>query len=303
MTKMPALTLLATPGRRSKVLDLAVEAEKRGFTGLYVPSISATLPFCQSVLEATSTIEVASSIQPIYYYNPRELAATAAYMHEVGGGRFRLGLGVSHEVMRSQFGVSGRSEKPVSDMRDYVTDLRAAEPAAGPLPPIILATLRSKMLALASASAEGAVWANAARSYMSTQIAEVPDEVKSSGFTTAVMIPTTIDEDEEAAAAVNRKTLQMYLHLPNYRNYWRAAGYGEEMQAVEEAITAGNVDTLATIAGDRWLADVTLYGSASKVREGLEAWYDAGVDSPILVPSSTSGGMAKAAQELFDIFA
>jgi alkanesulfonate monooxygenase SsuD/methylene tetrahydromethanopterin reductase-like flavin-dependent oxidoreductase (luciferase family) len=302
MSKMPALTLLAAPGRRSKMLDLAVEAERQGFTGLYVPSLSATLPFCQSVLEATSTIKVASSIQPIYYYNPRELAATASYMHEVGDGRFSLGLGVSHEIMRSQFGVIDRSQKPVTEMRDYVAELRAAEPASGPLPPIILATLRSRMLALASENAEGAVWANAARSYMGTQIAEIPADKRASGFSTAVMIPTTVDDDEAAAAAVNRKTLQMYLHLPNYRNYWKAAGYEAQMVAVEEAIEAKNTDSLATIAGDDWLADVTLFGSANKVREGLEAWFDAGVETPILVPSSTKGGMAKAAQELFDIF-
>ena len=41
------------------------------------------------------------------------------------------------------------------------------------------------------------------------------------------------------AAAVNRKTLQMYVRLPNYRNYWKEAGYVEEMEAVEKALDAG----------------------------------------------------------------
>jgi alkanesulfonate monooxygenase SsuD/methylene tetrahydromethanopterin reductase-like flavin-dependent oxidoreductase (luciferase family) len=300
MSKMPALTLLATPGRRSKMLDLVKEAEQRGFTGVYVPSLSATLPFCQSILEATSSIEVVSSIQPIYYYNAKEMASTAAYMHEVGAGRFRLGLGVSHEIMRTQFGVAGRSGKPLTDMREYVAQLREAEPASGPLPPIVLATLRSKMLDLAVTSAQGAVWANAARSFMSTQLKQVTDEARQAGFTTAVMIPTTIDDDEEAAAAISRRSLEMYLNLPNYRNYWKAAGYETEMLAVEQAIASGNGTGLAAIAGDAWLGDVTLYGSANKVREGLEAWFDAGVDTPVLVPSSTKGGMAKAAQELFE---
>ena len=156
MSKMPALTLIATPGRAKKMLALAQEAEERGFSGIYIPSLAATLPFCQSVLEATSRIEVVSSIQPIYYYNPREMAATAAYLHEVGEGRFRLGLGVSHEVMRTHFGVTGRSGKPVSDVRDYLHQLRAAEAETGALPPITLATLRSRMLALAAEQAEGA---------------------------------------------------------------------------------------------------------------------------------------------------
>jgi alkanesulfonate monooxygenase SsuD/methylene tetrahydromethanopterin reductase-like flavin-dependent oxidoreductase (luciferase family) len=303
MSQLPALALVATPGRRNRMIELAAEVEKRGFSGLYLPSLGATLPFCQSVLNATSTIEVVSSIQPIYYYNPTEMAATAAYLNEVSDGRFKLGLGVSHEVMRTQYGVTGRSGKPVSDVRDYVAQLRKVERATGPLPPVILATLRSKMLGLAAEVAEGAVWANAARSYMATQLAEIPDSARQSGFSTAAMIPTTIDDDEAAAAAVNRRTLEMYLNLPNYRNYWQAAGYEGEMQAVELAIDGGNTGGLAEIAGDTWLGDTTLYGSASKVREGLEAWYETGITTPVLVPSSTSGGMTKAAHELFEAFA
>ena len=42
---------------------------------------------------------------------------------------------------------------------------------------------------------------------------------------------------------------------------------------------------------------------ASDVREGVEAWIDAGVTTPILVPSSTSGGQLKALDELFSAFA
>ena len=57
------------------------------------------------------------------------------------------------------------------------------------------------------------------------------------------------------------------------------------------------------LISDKWLSDVTLYGSASEVREGIEAWFDTGITTPIIVPSSTSGGMTKAAQELFDAFA
>ena len=54
---------------------------------------------------------------------------------------------------------------------------------------------------------------------------------------------------------------------------------------------------------DRWLSDVTLYGSAAEVRDGVEAWFDAGVDTPILVPSATSGGQLRAIDQLFAAFA
>jgi len=95
----------------------------------------------------------------------------------------------------------------------------------------------------------------------------------------------------------------MYVQLPNYRNYWKAAGYVEEMEAIETALENGETDRLPNLMSDRWLEDNTLFGSASKVREGVEKWLDAGIKTPILVPSSTSGGQAKAIGELLDAYA
>ena len=54
---------------------------------------------------------------------------------------------------------------------------------------------------------------------------------------------------------------------------------------------------------DKWLADNTLFGPAAKVREGVEAWRDAGVHTPILVPSSAAGNQNKAIEEVFAAFA
>ena len=53
---------------------------------------------------------------------------------------------------------------------------------------------------------------------------------------------------------------------------------------------------------DGWLADARRFGSAAEVREGVEAWYAAGVSTPILVPSSTEGGQMRAFEELFAAF-
>jgi alkanesulfonate monooxygenase SsuD/methylene tetrahydromethanopterin reductase-like flavin-dependent oxidoreductase (luciferase family) len=53
---------------------------------------------------------------------------------------------------------------------------------------------------------------------------------------------------------------------------------------------------------DRWLSQVTLYGRPTEVREGVEAWYAAGVNTLIIVPSSTKGGQMVALQELIDLY-
>jgi alkanesulfonate monooxygenase SsuD/methylene tetrahydromethanopterin reductase-like flavin-dependent oxidoreductase (luciferase family) len=302
VTRMPAIGLAASPGRRLQVIDLAKDAERRGFSGIYCATAGAgdCMALCQSIAQATHEIGVGTTIQPIYYRLPEELARGAAFIHEISGGRFRLGVGVSHAPAHAAHGV--KVGKPLSDMRDYVAAMRAAEKASGPLPPIVLASLRSKMLALAVEIADGAVWACSSRSYMPTQLKLVPKERRQQGFFLGDMAPTVIDDDEQAAAAVLRRTLSLYCQLPNYRNYWKEAGYVEEMEAVEAALARKEVDRLPGLMSERWLADNCLFGSASKVRDGIEAWFDAGVTTPIIVPSSTSGGQAKAVAELFAAF-
>ena len=75
------------------------------------------------------------------------------------------------------------------------------------------------------------------------------------------------------------------------------------MAAIEAAITAGELDRIPDLMTDRWLADNGLYGSPTRVRDGIEAWFDAGITTPMIVPSSTSGGHAKAVGELFALYA
>ena len=53
---------------------------------------------------------------------------------------------------------------------------------------------------------------------------------------------------------------------------------------------------------EAWLNDTTLYGPPARVLEGLEAWRDAGLRTPILVPSSAVGKQPKAFEELFETF-
>ncbi len=172
------------------------------------------------------------------------------------------------------------------------------------LPPIIIAALRRKMVALAGEIAEGVVFANASRSHMAASLAALPEAKRADpGFFIGNMIPTCISDDVEAAKAVNRRTLTNYGLLPNYRNYWKEAGYQEEMTAIETALAEGRKDDVPKYLTDRWLADNTLFGSAAKVRDGVEAWRDAGVRDLIIVPSSAAGNQIKALEEVFSAFA
>lgn len=300
MSTLPSLSLAAMPGRRRATLALASEIESRGFGGIYCASFGDGLGLCLSLAFATKSIRFGTAIANLYTRTPFDMAQSAAFIHEVSGGRFVLGLGVSHAPMNARLGVE--TGMPLADTRRTVDSIRACEKQVGALPPIVLAALRQRMVGLAGEIGDGVVFANAARSHMGASLSQLPAD-RGAGFFTGNMIPTCVDEDRTAAAAVHRKTLSGYLQLPNYRNYWREAGYGEEMAAVEAALARGERERLPSLMSDRWLADTTLFGSVSDVREGVEAWRDAGVSTPILVPSSTRGGQMKAFEEVFAAFA
>jgi alkanesulfonate monooxygenase SsuD/methylene tetrahydromethanopterin reductase-like flavin-dependent oxidoreductase (luciferase family) len=298
---LPALSLVAVPGRRHVTLDIAKEAERRGFAGLYVPSPFGNIAQCTAMALATETIALATAISPIYAETVEEFAKSAAFIHELSNGRFRFGIGVAHGPSHVRMGVT--PGKPLDDIRNFVERLRSHE-AFGPLPPLVLAALRRRMVALAGEIADGVIFANASRSHMAQSLAALPAAKRADpNFLVANMIPTCISDDVAAAQAVNRRTLTRYTMLPNYRNYWKEAGYGEEMAAIEAALAEGRQSDIASLMSERWLADATLFGPAAAVRDGVAAWRAAGVSTPILVPSSASGNQLKAVEEIFAAFA
>jgi len=298
---MPALSFAAVPGRRNATIDLAAEIERRGFTGLYCPSFGDGLALCEALALATTTIPFGTSIVNIYTRHASDFAQSAAFIHEISGGRFRFGIGVSHALANTRLGV--QSGKPLADMRRFVEALRKAGERTGPLPPIVLAALRRKMVALAGEIADGAVWANAARSHMHASLQALPPKAHRDDFFLGNMIPTCVCDDRAAGAAVMRRVLLGYVQLPNYQRYWIEAGYEEEMTAIQRAIAERQQDKLIGLMSDRWLNDVTLFGPPARVRDGVAAWIAAGVRTPILVPSSTRGGQMEALREIFDTFA
>jgi alkanesulfonate monooxygenase SsuD/methylene tetrahydromethanopterin reductase-like flavin-dependent oxidoreductase (luciferase family) len=297
MTQKPAVSLVAMPGRRRATLELAQQLERDGFTGIYCPSPNDGLGLCEALAVATREIPLGTTIANIYTRHPSEYAQTAALVHELAGGRFRFGVGVSHGPAHERLGI--RPGKPLDDIRKFVSDLRSYDTPVGGLPPLTIATLRCRMVELSAEIAQGAVWANAARSHMGESLKHLPESARrDSAFFIGDMVPTCIDDDVAAAAAVNRRTLTGYVKLPNYQNYWIEAGYEDEMRAIRAAVARGDDDAVRAAMSDRWLSDVTLYGPAKRVREGVEAWQAAGVKTVIVVPSSARGNQMVAFEQL-----
>ena len=155
-------------------------------------------------------------------------------MHEVSAGRFSLGIGIAHGPSYVRMGVT--PGKPLADTRAFIEKFRA-ETSFGPLPPIIVAALRKKMVALAGELAEGVVFANVCRSHMHESLSGLPAAKRKAGFFIGNMIPTCISDDE-AAAKVREGVAA-----------WRAAGVhtpilvpssaaGNQLKAIDEVFSA-----------------------------------------------------------------
>jgi len=298
---LPAVNLIAAPGRRRATLDLAREIERRGFAGISVSSSFGNFAQCIGLAFATERIPFATAIAPIYAQNVEEFADGAAYLHEVSGGRFQFGIGVAHPPRHARLGIT--PGRPLADIRAFVEKFKSHD-GSGPLPPVILAALRRRMVALAGEIADGLIFANGSRSHMRQSLAALPVARRSDpAFFIGNRIRTCIAGDAAEAREVLRRTMANYALMPYYRNYWKEAGYIEEMSAVETALAEGRAADVPRCFSDRWFADVTLFGPPAQIRDGVAAWHDAGIRTPVLVPLSADGNQETALRQLFAAFA
>ena len=234
------------------------------------------------------------------------MAQTAATLDEASGGRFNLGLGVSHRpVVEGWYGQT--IDRPAAEMREYVAIVRAilrGEPPpqgekwrtgfqfAGldPRPelPVYMAALSPGMLRLAGEVADGVVLWLCVPDYIRDVV--VP-EVRTGreragkdldGFDVVAAVPGARADDPAEAYAAMRRDLIPYFSLPFYRAMLERSGFEEEIGAFDAA--AGDVDAMQAAVSERFLAALTAVGDEDAVRAGLDRYARAGATSPALGP-------------------
>ncbi|MBV9553085.1 MAG: LLM class flavin-dependent oxidoreductase [Alphaproteobacteria bacterium] len=298
--RKPALALMANPGERRAALDIAREIERRGFAGISVSSSFGNMSQCVGLGFATQRIPFATAIAPIYAQAIDEFAQNAAYLHEVSGGRFQFGIGIAHAPAYARFEV--KPGTPLGDTRAFVEKFKA-HTEYGPLPPVILAALRKRMIALSAEIGDGVVFANGSRAFMPDSLSALPEaKRRDPNFFIGNRVRTCISDDVAEAKAALRRSMAGYWLMPNYRNYWKETGYADEMATAERLIAEGRAGEMPNYLTDRWLDDCTLYGPAARVREGVEAWRAAGITTPVVVPISPDGDQTAALRTVFRAF-
>ena len=138
----------------------AQRVEGWGYAALWLPESRGRNVLAHSawLLANTKDLIVAPGIANIYARDPMAMANGQRGLNEQSGGRFLLGVGVSHAPMVT--GLRGHTySKPVTTMRAYL-EAMAAAPYLAPDPPerplTIVAALGPRMMALSGELADGA---------------------------------------------------------------------------------------------------------------------------------------------------
>ncbi|MBS0219619.1 MAG: TIGR03620 family F420-dependent LLM class oxidoreductase [Proteobacteria bacterium] len=257
----------------AQLADLARAVEKNGYTTLWYPESRGyeSMSLAAYLLSKSSRLTIGSSIANIYARDPFTARRAMVSLNDLHGGRFVLGLGVSHIPMVE--GLRGhRYDKPLGTMRAYLDGLHKDLPAASDAP-VLVAALGPKMLALSAEKAQGAVPYN-----VTPQHTAEAAKILGPGKVLAVEQKVTLETDPAKARALGRKELARYLVLPNYRNNWLRLGFTEA--------------DLANGGSDRFIDAMVLWGDAAAIKKGLRAHFDAGATHVCLQPVHADGDFA-----------
>jgi len=280
---------LSPGGDLGAAVGLARRAEALGYESVWVTHGSGRDSFLvlAAYASATTRVGLGNGVVPIYPRHPTAVAQAALTLSELSGGRFRLGLGVSHRAtMEGMLGL--RLAEPLSVMREYVAVLRGALgrgaqfvgrhyrvewsvalPSRPPAPPILLAALSPKMLELAGEVADGVVlWLCTPRYIRETALPALE------GFDIVAAVPLAITDDPAGALRAFREELVRYLALPFYRTMLAGSGFGEDV---------GKFDR-DRVVPERLAGALGGIGPPKTARAYVQAYRDAGVTLPAVRP-------------------
>lgn len=262
--------------------------EARGFETLWLPESRGrnVLVNAAWILANTTRLNIATGIANIYARDAFSANAALQGLNEQSGGRFMLGLGVSHKPMVS--GMRGHDYgKPVPTMRAYLKAMQEAAYAGPPpkeKPQVVIAALGPLMLKLAAEMADGA------HPYCVTP--EHTAEARKLLGPGKILAPeqmVMLETDPERARAGARVALAPYLAMENYCANWRRLGF--------------NQSELADGGSDRLIDANIAWGDEAAIRQRIQAHWDAGADHVCIQSIHPSGERGQLDERIFDVLA
>ena len=255
--------------------------EDWGYDTLWIPEGLGREPlsFAAWLLANTKTLTIATGITNIYGRDARTTRVAQMALNEQSGGRFLLGLGVSHKPLVEGFR-GHQYGKPIAAMTTYLDAMKQVQymaPAPAEAPRTVIAALGPKMLEVARDRTEGA------HPYLVTpeHTAEAR-QILGAGKLLCVEQKMALETDPVKARAVARKGIAIYLGLPNYRNNLLRLGF-----APEDIDNGGGSDNLVDA--------LVAWGDAAALAKRIQTHLDAGADQVCIQALSDNGKPDEAA--------
>jgi F420-dependent oxidoreductase-like protein len=292
---------LGTGGRTmAEAVEAAKAAEADGFSSVWFSNIFGldAMTVCAVAGAATSTIELGTFVVPTFPRHPHATAQQASSTNDAAGGRFTLGIGLSHQVViEMMFGLS--FAQPAKHMEEYLAVLMPllrdgkvahngsvyrvnahldANGAPGG-PSVVVAALGPKMLQLTGAMADGtATWTTGVKTLGDHIVPTITAAAEQAGRPAPRIIaglPVCVTEDPDAARELAAAQFAVYGTLPSYRamlDREGAATPGDIALVGDEESVAAQVAQLA----DAGVTDFggSLYGSPEQVARGRKLLQD-----------------------------
>lgn len=299
---------LPVPGDVAACLDWSRRAEDLGYESIWIAETGGPDPFvlAGAVAQATQRVRIGLAVSPVYIRTPATIAAAAATVSQLAGGRFTLGLGASsHAIVGNWHGTPFR--RPLTRVRETVTTVRGmlegkkvafdgatlrthgfrlmVQPA-GPVP-IYVGALRPAMLELAGEIGDGV-----AINLLPVEAVRPSREHLAVGARRAGKDPAMLEvvcrqqivvtDDKAQARELFRSGLTGYFATPVYNQYARWYGFEEEAETIMRGFKAGDRELTRKGMSDRLVDAIAIFGPLEECRERIAAYVAAGVDTTAL---------------------
>ena len=270
--------------------DLVADARAAEQDGFSTYALSQTFGFdtmgvLAIVAREVPRIDLATGVVPTYGRHPLTMAQQALTVQAASGGRFTLGIGLSHQVViEGMFGLS--FDKPLRHMREYLAALMplladgkaevdgetisthaAIDIPDRTQPSVIVAALGPKMLELAGRVTDGTVtWMTGPATLASHVVPIITAAAERAGRPAprvVASLPICVTNDADTVRERAAKDFQVYGFLPSYRamlDREGAAGPADVAMVGDEATVtkelgrladAGTTEFVASIIGNR----------------------------------------------------
>lgn len=229
----------------------ATEIEALGYGAVWVGgSPPAALSGVEPILQATTTLCVATGIVNIWSAPAQRVAESFHRIEAAYPGRFLLGIGVGHAEMISEY------RKPYNALVEYLDRL---DDYGVPANRRVVAALGPRVLGLSARRSAGA------HPYLTTpeHTARARELIGPSAFL-APEHKVVLTTDSARARTVGRQALDMYFNLANYRNNWKRLGFTD--------------DEVSRPGSDRLVDAVVAYGTPDAIAARLNEHLLAGAD-------------------------